>query len=81
MIEQNQNLHPGTVFLWGREYAPVEPSRRARKVVQVSGLGMDQVIALCDDGTMWELKWLGWPPTRKAWVKLPDIPQDNKEQP
>lgn len=33
MIEQNQNLHPGTVFLWGREYAPVEPSRRARKVV------------------------------------------------
>ena len=33
MIEQNQNPPPGTVFLWGRESAPVEPSRRARKVV------------------------------------------------
>ena len=81
MSKQNQNPPPGTVILGGRPYAPVEPSRPARKVVQVLK-GFYEIVALCDDGTMWDLKWRGLRPAKLVWARLPNIPQDdNKEQP
>ena len=47
-----------------------------RKIVQIgldvageSGCILGAVVALCDDGTMWELY-------KGKWGKLPDIPQE-----
>jgi hypothetical protein len=79
MSEENQNQAPGAfVFISGRPYPPVEPSRPARKVVQVSmGARPYEIVTLCDDGTMWKLNVEAG--GNLAWFQLPDIPQDNNK--
>jgi hypothetical protein len=81
MSEQNQNPPPGTAILGGRLYPPVEPSRPARKVVQIlMGARPYEIVTLCDDGTVWKLSLEAG--GNLAWFQLPDIPQDdNKGQP
>lgn len=39
-----------------------------RKIIQITGRE-DSMIALCDDGTLWELH-------KGAWRQLPGVPQE-----
>ncbi len=47
-----------------------------RKIIQIAygdtKDGFLNVLALCNDGTLWEL-------FKADWVKIPDIPQDKEE--
>jgi hypothetical protein len=56
-----------------------------RKIIQVSSSGVDCnistqcshiLIALCDDGTVWELPNSG---QTRGWNRLPGIPQDEEK--
>jgi len=51
----------------------------ARKVVQIATAASedsyDLIVALCDDGTMWEGAYSRADKTLK-WAQMPDVPQD-----
>ena len=44
-----------------------------RKIIQIQPTGDDQVMALCNDGTLWVSEGL-------EWRKCPDIPQGDKDE-
>lgn len=47
-----------------------------RKIIQIVACGEDAtVLALCDDGSVWNLEWDRLENIAK-WVQEPDIPQD-----
>jgi hypothetical protein len=48
-----------------------------RKPVQITGGGAYSVVALCNDGTLWEQEWThtGREPATWRWVPLKPIPQ------
>ena len=58
-----------------------------RKVIQIStamttdkfNLPLGKVIALCDDGTVWELILSTYGQDEIDWVRLKDIPQNEEE--
>jgi hypothetical protein len=45
-----------------------------RKIIQISA--HNKIVALCDDGTTWELVWFG---RTNNWEQLPPIPQPEPE--
>lgn len=56
-----------------------------RKIIQISTDSQPETrcdsafkitVALCDDGTLWELEWKE-SVMKEVWTRLPDIPQDN----
>ena len=42
---------------------------------------LDSIVAICDDGSLWELKTTYWlnKKERSNWKRLPDIPQDDEQ--
>lgn len=62
-------------------------SSSMRKVIQIStamttdkfNLPLGKVIALCDDGTVWELILSTYGQDEIDWVRLKDIPQNEEE--
>ena len=45
----------------------------SRKIIQIQTTEKDEVIALCDDGTLWVSKDMGW-------IKVPSIPQEDNDE-
>ena len=49
-----------------------------RKIIQLtkrtSYLGKEELVALCDDGTLWEYDDLAWARNNPPWRKIQDIP-------
>ena len=56
----------------------------ARKVVQLCSIDEDanHILALCDDGTMWEASWgipKGENKHKWRWMFIDGVPQENNE--
>ena len=43
-----------------------------RKIIQIQTTEKDEVIALCDDGTLWVIQGMDW-------IKAPSIPQEDDD--
>jgi len=70
----------GNVFSQKHSFTSIKPNQvpepipaPKRKIVQISNAEKD-VIALCDDGTLWQAQWHG--NDRASWSRLTDIPQE-----
>ena len=45
----------------------------SRKIIQIQTTAKDEVIALCDDGSLWVNEGM-------RWTKAPSIPQEDKDE-
>lgn len=60
---------------------PVLPKRKVIQLVADNGLSTDGLVALCNDGTMWDRIWLQGDKKFSPWAQLPPIPQPEEEAP